>query len=527
MKKIILSLAFIFNFAALSFATGSRYIVFFAENADIPESVSDKILFSKRFCMTVPIIAGSTVPAGLEELVSAGRIEPSLVFEPEPVFPILATVYSSSERKSDRHGFNDFVCGAMNDFETGANKERFGVFLHSGNVSHNILYYFAGLKLPWINIDNMETSFKGVYTIDGITTFSMYKKFPTAQKDIMKWLETKKENIIPVLLTKKHLQNAEFMEYIIDLFDRSKYIKPAVPLYLTMLQKDMIAQKDSVSFELLSVRPSLMTKLYSAVSFINEYRESSDFIEYSYRNAQSELVYLCSYDLLKGVSSNKVASQRMFDAAYNNIFRLLGAEAPSDKDLYSKQPDAVKTNLYTGTEEVLHTEAVLTEGGVSVNNDGLVKNLTVISKDGAINFSLSFERGEWNEKVSFVDIYIDMNNFEGAGSTSMLSGVSGYMTPDSAWEYALRVSKDKIMIYRHSSDAAVFVAEIQGSGLSFSVLQKYIRGNPGNWGYQAVSVSETEDGKAKIEDFFIQSSQSRGSFLSVKPFQIPAVRVKK
>lgn len=527
MKKIIVSLMLILQFACFASASGERFIVFFAETADFPEKVSDKILFSNRFCMAVPLPSGSTVPAVLEELVSKGRIEPSLVFEPEPVFPILATVYSSSDKKSDRQGFNDFVSGGINEFSDGVNKERFGVFLHSGAVSNNILYYFAGLKLPWVNIDNMEESFKGAYQIDGITTFSLYKKFPSAQKDVMKWLSARTEAVIPVLLTKKHLQNTEFMEYLIDLFDKSKYIKPALPLYVTSLKQDMIDEKKAVEFEQISVRPTIMTKLYSAVSFINEYKSSSDFLEYSYKNAQSELIYLCGYDLLKGVSANKVASQRMFDAAYNNIFRLLGAEAPSDKELFSKKPDISGSSLYTGTEEVLHTGVVSVDGGVSIDNDGIISNLTVLLKDGSVNMNLSFEQGGWNDKIAYVDIYIDMNNFEGAGSTAMLPGTNGYLTPDSAWEYALRVSKDKVLLYRHAADSVTFLTEIQSSGLSFSIIQKYIRGNPANWGYQAVSVSENEEGQSKIEDFFVQSAQNRAVFLSIKPFQIAAVRLKK
>jgi hypothetical protein len=526
MKKTVLSFIFVLFFASLSSASGKRYIVFFAESPDIPEVVADKILFSKRFCMTIPIPAGSTVPAALEELVSRGKLEPSLTFEPEPVFPILATVYSASEKKSDRQGFNDFVTGGMSDFEAGVNKEKFGVFLNSGDVSHNILYYFAGLKLSWVNIDNMEEHFRGAYEIDGITTFSIYKNFPSSQKDVMKWLEAHKESVIPVLLTKKHLRNAEFMEYIIDLFDRSKYIKPAVPLYVSSVEQEKITQKNSVAFELLSVRPAIMTKLYSAVSFINGYKDSYDFIEYSYKNAQSELVYLCSYDLLKGVSANKTASQRMFDAAYNNIYRLLGAEAPSDKELYAKKPVIADNNLYTGTEEVMHTNISRTDNGVSIENDGIIKNLTIVSGDGSVNITLSCESKKDEDEISFTDIYIDMNYLEGAGSTAMLSGINGYLTPDSAWEYAVRISKDKVMLYRYSADSIIFLTEMPLSGRSFSIQQKYIRGNPLNWGYQAVAVSEAE-GESKIVDFFVQSSQSREGVLAVKPFQIPAVRLKK
>lgn len=529
MKKIILVFTLFLFFVSFceAVAEGDRYIVFFAESADIPETVADKILYSKRFCMTAPIVSGSSVPASIEELVSSGKIEPSLIFNPEPVFPIMATVYGSGAKKADRQGFNDFIVGGMKDFSDGVNRERFGVFLNSGDVSHNILYYFADLKLQWINIDNMETSFKGANFIDGMITFSIYKNFPTAQKDIMKWLSARKENIIPVLLTKKHLDNAEFMGYIINLFDTSKYIKPAVPLYVSLLKRDMIGEKQNVSFDSVSVSPSVMTKLYSAVSAINSYKGSSDFVELSYKDAQSELVYLCSRGLLKGIASNKTGSQRMFDAAYNNIFRLIGTEAPSDKDLSSKKEEiTVSGNLYVGTEEVLHSEAKSVNFGASIKNDGLLKNLTVVAKDGTVNFSFSFEKGGWDEKVSFVDIYIDMNNFEGAGSTAMLDGINGYLTPASAWEYALRVSRDKIYVYRHSAESAVLLTEMQNSGkTSFSVLQKYIKGNPDNWGYQAVCIGEGENKTATIEDFFVQSSQSRASFLSVKPFQIPAVRI--
>ncbi|OEG71923.1 hypothetical protein ATZ36_11840 [Candidatus Endomicrobiellum trichonymphae] len=39
------------------------------------------------------------------------------------------------------------------------------------------------------------------------------------------------------LLTKKHLQNAKFTEYLIDFFDNSRYVKPAIPLYIIEVEK--------------------------------------------------------------------------------------------------------------------------------------------------------------------------------------------------------------------------------------------------------------------------------------------------
>ena len=526
MKKILITLFITLVFVSASFASGERYIVFFAESADIAPSVLNKIIHSKRFCMSVPLNASSQLSPDMEELVSCGKVELSLFFEPEPVFPILASVYSAGSKKNVKQsGFGDYVTGNISGFGEVFNKEQFGIFLMSGEVSHNILYYFAGLNLPWINMDNTEEKLKGAYTVDGIPAFALYKNFPNAKKDVMKWLESRKESVIPVLLTKRHLNNADLMNYVVDLFDGSKYIKPAVPLYITKIRGDSISEKNSVGFEQIQVKNNVMSKLYTAVSHINDYRNTPDFNEHFFKNAQSELVYLCSYDLLKGVYSEKVASNRMFDAAYNNIFRLLGATVPSEKDLTKT---AVKRDLYvsSGENEVFQTEVQPVSGGVEITNDGIIKALSVISKEGATVFSLSFESGQWDEKISFIDIYIDMNNLDGAGTTSMLPEIKGFLTPESGWEYALRISVGKALIYRHSAEGEVLLAELTPSNASVSIPQKYIRGNPVNWGYQAIAVS-VDGEKRNIKDFFNQSSQDKSSLLSVRPFQIPAVRLKR
>ncbi len=525
MKKILITLFITFFFASASFASGGRYIVFFAETSDISPAVLDKIIHSKRFCMTVPMNAGSQLTPEMEELVSCGKIELSLFFEPEPVFPILASVYSSSGNKSVRkNAFGEYVVGNIDGFKKSLNKESFGLFLRSGEVSHNILYYFADLNLPWINMDNTEEKLKGIYSVDGISAFALYNNFPNAKKDVMKWLESKKERVIPVLLTKRHLNNSDLMNYIIDLFDGSKYIKPAVPLYITEIQRDAITEKKSVNFDQVQVKNNVMTKLYTAVSYITEYRDSSDYNEYFFKNAQSELVYLCSYELLKGLYLNKVASLRMFDAAYNNIFRLLGTTAPSEQELTKT---TTESNIFVASDdEVFSTEVQAVSGGISITNDGIIKGLSIISKEVKTDFKISFESDQWDEKISYVDIYIDMNNLDGAGSTSMLPEVKGFLTPDSGWEYAVRMSSDKAILYRHSAEGAAFLTELPVTNCTFSIPQKYIRGNSINWGYQAIAVSDEED-KSIIKDFLNQSSQSKSSLFSVRPFQIHAVRLKR
>jgi len=524
MKKInLLVLLFLFAAVAVCFADGGgRYIVFFADTADIPQPVIDKMLLSKRFCMAVPINSDSRIPDNLEELVSYGKLEPALAFEPEPVFPVLASVYADGKKTDKLCGFTDFVSDNVSSFGESVNKDRFGIFLHSGAVSNNILYYFSNLRLSWVNIDNTEEDFSGVYEISGIPAFSIYKNFPTAQKDVMKWLEGKKDAVVPVLLTSKHLSDPEFMGYVIDLFDRSKYIKPAVPMFIVAAESGKIWQKKDVAFDQLKVKNTIMSKLYSAASSIGEYKSSKDFTDYAYKNAQSELMYLCSYDLLKSVSANKVSGQRMFDAAYNNIYRLLGAQLPS-----GEKAALPSKGVYAGTtEEVLHTNVEQIDGGVSITNSGIIKSVSVTADSSNINIVFAFDGDKRDPQVSFIDFYIDLNNIEGAGLTSMLSGANGFLTPDSAWEYALRIDSSKASLYKYSAEEAVFVADFPVDAYCVAIPQKYIKGNPANWGFQAVAVIQTE-GKSKIIDFLAQSSQSRENLLAVKPLQIPAMRIKR
>jgi len=218
MKKTLLAVLILAFFCGGAFGAAERYIIFFAESADLPKAVAEKMLVSKRFCLVMPFNHQESLKPEIEELVSLGKIEPSLSLEPEPVLPLLASVYSVGAK--GQKGFSDYISGNFNAFENYANRLSFGMFLKSAWVSHNIMYYFAAQKLSWINVDNAAEKIHGAYLIDGVASFFPHKNFPLAQKDVMKWLEARKETFIPVLLTKKHLSNDEFMAYIIELFDR-------------------------------------------------------------------------------------------------------------------------------------------------------------------------------------------------------------------------------------------------------------------------------------------------------------------
>jgi len=62
--------------------------------------------------------------------------------------------------------------------------------------------------------------------------------------------------------------------------------------------------------------------------------------------------------------------------------------------------------------------------------------------------------------------------------------------------------RDKAVLYKHFSDGASILSELPFVGNSVLVPQKYIRGNPVNWGYQAVAISNSVGKREKLSLIF-------------------------
>jgi hypothetical protein len=523
--KTFIYTALLMFLSALAFGKNNRHIVFFADTSDIPEFVVNKILSSKNFCMTAPVNFASGLSKNLKTLVSCGKIEPALSFNPEPVLPVIAMLSNTTGLKnSDKQGiFEEYISTNLTNYKNRTNQQASGIFLNLAKLSHDILYYLSDLGLTWINSDNLQENLYGAYNIDGIIVFSLYKNFPSSQVDVVKWLELKKDkNIIPILLTKKHLQNIELMEYLISVFDNSKqHILTATPAHILKFKNDLPSQKN-ICFKQFLINPSVSKKLILATNAINNYANSSDFKEHVYANAQNELICLCSYDILKDTSLTGPGAGRMFEATYKNIYHLLGYLDPEDNKTRKSTAEDTKNTSSSN----IQTSIKAVSCGVEISNGGVLEFAQVLSKDNKIMINFSFKSGKWNDDISFMDFYIDLNNIEGAGSTSFLSGINGFLTTDSGWEYSLRIYKNKATLYKYSSDGAAFISNLSVCNGSILIPQKYIRGNPANWGFQAIVVSEIAKEKVVI-DFFNQGNNTKDQILSTKPFQVSAIRIRK
>lgn len=503
-----------------------RYIVFFAQSPRIPQNVINKILNSTYFCLNIPLMPNETLSDNIGELIASGKAEISLSLQPEPIWTAVYSIYDKNAETQDMLSY--FVKynaeSLKNKFKTG----KFGLYLKSGALNSEMPVPLSQNKLLWVNASNLKSG-RGIYKINGMPVFSVYDDMPASQNEFMKWLSAKKESVIPAVLTEKHLNSLDFMSYLIDLFDKSQYIKPASPLYITDSAKNLMINPDaSVSFNGIDLNPYINEKLYSAVDALKKYRNIGKYSETSYRGAQSELLILFDYQLLSAVKAGREDAKRTFETTYDNLFRYLGFVSISESELEALRKEAdpysKNTNLYA-QDTPITADISAVSNGINIASADIVRNLTVVSEGNSVRISIRFATDGWDSNVSFADIYIDMNSIDGLGSTSMLKGIKGFLESENGWEYAVRMYANRALLYRDSPDGQTLLAEFPVSNGTVNI-NRFIKGNPQNWAVQVIAVKTNSNINEPI-DFLGKSGRPKKDILANQPFELPAIRLKK
>jgi hypothetical protein len=490
----------------------SRYIVFFAGSQTLSAEVARKIKNSQAFRITLPISQTQPLEQNTSELLFGyHKAEPALTFSPEPYFPLLTSSFKSDNKRYMKSLFDS-------DIESFAQKtsyKNFGIYLTDGVISESTLDYFELLNANWTVAYNIKVLPARVFKHNKIAVFAPYDNFPLKEAEVTAWIAAKKETIIPVLLKPEHLNNAQFMAYIVNFFDKSE-IKPVTPLFITANIE--LSEAENISFNTVDIPQEFVSKAYITSEIVEKYKHSSNYKKENYDNIKSELYTLYSYELLAGLIKNDFMSKQLYDIAYTNIYKLLGINPPADDDVSS-------VKFATGEIKQVTT----TDNSITITGDGAVKQLTVTSRQNTTDFSVQFATGsDWPMNISYVDVYINIPNTEGAGSTEMIAPTPGVLSEGSGWKYALRIYPAKVTVYKHTSNEMREVASVP-------ILNKYVArisksiltGSPLKWGVQAVSVN-AKTSKPYIIDFFVKqgSGTSKEDLLSKTPFTAEVIRAK-
>jgi hypothetical protein len=146
---------------------------------------------------------------------------------------------------------------------------------------------------------------------------------------------------------------------------------------------------------------------------------------------------------------------------------------------------------------------------VRVNGGGFIFNVLVSSPVGS-------------EKI---DIYMDMNHKPMAGVTAFLEDVEGYMEPDDAWEFALRIENGSAYLYRPGGVKHRLVVKLAVTKNGPVVVSKdVIKGNPLKWGYQVVLAVPDASGKFYAVDFLSSENTKRQKSLLSQSVHLRAIR---
>jgi hypothetical protein len=515
MKKLLFIVISIVFYAASAYSDNQdRFIVFFAESQDIPQNVLNAINRSKQFCINVPVSFSREAPESIQELISSGKIEPSFNFNPEPVFPALLSVYNKGNDRSEKMDmFKDFIDNNIKTFERNIHKTRFGLFLHSGIVSDSVMNIFNKENLLWINISNSASPMFGIYNIDGLPSFFIYKNFPNNINDAKKWIDARRGKVIPVLLEKQHLQNPSFMSSLINFLDNNNDIKTASPLYITLLRKDLIRPVEKINYTQIDVDSRIMNNLSEAVSVVQRYRKSPNYSEPLYRNAQDEIMFIFTQDFLLSLDEESL------NAAYANIFRLLNGTIPIN--IMETPINAPPPILDEDTER-----AMAIENGIRIESKGdSIKAINITVSNDRLNVDIDFNKGIWDRNISYIEIYIDINRIDNMGLTSTLNEKSA-LTPSAAWEYAMKITRNEVELYKASAQKPVLIAHFPIKDGKVSIPKSYINGNPRNWGIQAMAIQKTSK-ETTLVDYLGTNVDEKKRVLKARMVVFPAIRIRR
>jgi hypothetical protein len=190
-----------------------------------------------------------------------------------------------------------------------------------------------------------------------------------------------------------------------------------------------------------------------------------------------------------------------------------------EADSYSK-----KANLYA-QDAPLTADISAVSNGISVASVDIIKGLNISAEGNSIRISIRFASDRWDDNVSFVDVYIDMNSIDGLGSTSMLKGIKGFLESENGWEYAVRIYSNRALLYRDSPDGQFLLAEFPVNNAAVNI-NRFIKGNPQNWAVQAIAVKTNANINEPI-DFLGKSVRPKKDILANQPFELPALKLKK
>ena len=429
----------------------------------------------------------------------------------EPYFPLIyKEINVSSSMSFDKSKkCEDILKNYKTVYRNTFSRYKHGLYLKGSAFNDDILKMFYQYNILWTTAQSEEEYQKGLFLKNGVALFVPYKNFTTSETKIKQWFNSADNtNVIPVILTSWHVKNEQFMLALINVINKDNTIDVQLPINAAFYGYNSKTIKNNISLKTLSVIPKEnRLKLYLANKEIEEYGNSKKNDEV-YTILCDELSNMYSYNVINGILNNNQNSIKIFDISYTNIFRMLNKKVPN---LNEFQNILVDKNNVAGNDGFC--KFVKNGNSIVINNDGSYFTTFSVTKN---NDSVRFQTDADLNATDSVNIYIDMNNIAYTGSQKMLKPVNAFVVPEHSWEFAIKITKENIYIYKYLADKAELIDSMpnENGNCDIQISSSILKGNPYNWNYQAVVVKDGE-----VLDFIEKKDKKDKMFKSL-PLQI-------
>ncbi|MBI3291657.1 MAG: hypothetical protein HYZ73_02450, partial [Elusimicrobia bacterium] len=233
---------------------------------------------------------------------------------------------------------------------------------------------------------------------------------------------------------------------------------------------------------------------------VERYRVSSQADRHRINAALAELRPLVTAEWFERLGQDEASAEwqvaeRYFTAGIVHAYRLIGQPPPPELDQLGPsliQGTTTSTAVSTGTTSAIQFRGTRDLVGVTVSWTNEEYRFAIQLREPANPQKLPLG---WSGVI--VDVYLDVNHREGAGTTSLLPDRHAVTPPQDAWEYAMTLTSEGASFYRTlGSEGAVKIAELPvevrqpDRTVVVRVPASLLRGDPWRWGYLVLVMGE-------------------------------------
>lgn len=506
---------------------GQKLLVVLADFGEkpVPREIIDTMKRYPALRLTVPYAAAQKGSDDLKLLCAEKRVESAVTLGDEPLLPLLVNIVVAAPLEISfawPQDAWDIVVRGREELQQCLSQSGRGLYLRSGFFSSALIPDLKRLGIRWARVKDEGGTHEGCYIADAFVMVAPVTARFASTDEYRQWIAGRPEDIVVLEFGADNPLNAAQLRAIAGaVADGGARMTTIDQVYAEARDRmqpagDWNPEPDRSRWMKV---PMVWYHLGHARQAIEDYMNSGSAKLPLLEQLRGQIFKLYDYRLLSRLQDTSDANTEIqFLEDINRIFALLNLPASEAMPMVTVSTTSVQSREFAVT--VAGDElAYVNSGAPEVFG---IERFTVLAGSETVSYSVVFTSAP--VAGTAVDIYMDLNNQEGAGLTRMLSGIEAFMDVPGAWEFALRIEEDQAVLYRSGRFEPTMVRKFSARHFSAVIPRGVLRGNVLNWGYQALALDRNADGAYTVFDFLCVDEPSRARLKAQSPLQLPAIR---